>query len=286
MDEAILGIARNAQKAACISPEDYQDRAGFWVCGKCHTRKQTEIEIPNVLPKTRVFCLCDCKVAERDLWKSGKAERERKEELKRANVSDMDSISAKAMTLDMDDGSNPFMTKMSNKFVDNWEALNASGKGGLILWGSPGTGKTFFATAIGNSLIQTGVSVARITSSQVVENMQGLFDYEKTSTIAVINKYDLLILDDFGAERDTSFAREVMFSLIDTRCKSKKTMIVTTNLTLSQMQNPVARDGSQDIEYKRILDRMLGVCTPIQLSGESHRRKEGHEARDLIRGIV
>lgn len=286
MDEAIRGIAEAAKKAACISPNDYQDRDGFWVCGICHTRKQCEIQIPNILPRTRVFCLCDCKVAERDARKGRQAREESERKLKQANVSDMDTPAAKAMTLDEDDGSNPFMSKMAIRYVENWAEISTSGRGGLILWGTPGTGKTFFATAIGNALIEKGVTVARTTAAQVVENMQGLYDYEKSSGIAAINKHDLVILDDLGAERDTSFAREVMFQLVDDRCKRGLTTIVTTNMTIKQLQEPTDRTGKPDLGYKRITDRLLGVSTPVQLSGESHRRQEGSGARDMLKGIM
>lgn len=281
-----MGVAAAAKVAACLSPDDYKDRAGFWVCGKCHTRKQTEIQIPSVLPPTKVFCLCECQLAEREYRRSGRENKERIEELKRANVSDMDTPAAQAMTLDKDDGSNPFMSKMAARFVENWGALSESGRAGLVLWGTPGTGKTFFATAIGNALMQKGVTVARTTAARVVEAMQGLYDYERSSSISRINKHDLLILDDLGAERDTSFAREVMFSLVDDRCKRGLTTIVTTNMTLQRMQNPVDKTGNPDMGYKRIMDRLLGVSTPIQMSGESHRRREGNDARDMLRGIM
>lgn len=51
-------------------------------------------------------------------------------------------------------------------------------------------------------------------------------------------RYPLLIIDDFGMERDTSYGLEQLYNVIDSRYRSKKPLIVTTNLTLQELQNP------------------------------------------------
>ena len=77
---------------------------------------------------------------------------------------------------------------------------------------------------------------------------------------------DLLILDDLGAERDTSFGKERAFDVINRRRLTGKPMIVTTNLPLSTMQK------AQDMGDRRIYDRILEVCVPIRFDGESFRQ--------------
>lgn len=287
MNELIQGIAKSAERAACLRPEDYRDRDGYWVCGRCNTRKQCDLPvIPNVLPKpVRVYCLCKC---EEDKLRREKAKEkvvERKENLRSEGLSDMDSQAAMSMTLDKDDGSFPFMSNLAKKYTQNWQTIYKSGKGGLILWGSPGTGKTYFATAIGNAIREQGVSVGRVTAANLVEALSGMYDGERKTKVQMLNYCDLLILDDLGAERDTQYGREVIFSLVDDRYKRKKPLIVTTNLTMKQMQEPMTRKGEVDMGYKRIFDRVLGMGTPVQMSGESHRRQEGREGRDLMRGL-
>ena len=47
---------------------------------------------------------------------------------------------------------------------------------------------------------------------------------------------ELLILDDLGAERNTSFGRERVFDVVNKRLLTGKPMIVTTNIPLSVMQ--------------------------------------------------
>ncbi len=48
--------------------------------------------------------------------------------------------------------------------------------------------------------------------------------------------------------------------------RSGKPLIVTTNLTLNEMNNP------QDTAHARIYDRLKELCVPVKISGESRRR--------------
>ena len=71
-----------------------------------------------------------------------------------------------------------------------------------------------------------------------------------------IAKCDLLVVDDFGASRDTSYGREVVFSLIDDRISANGPMVVTTNLSPEQMAAcPDSRAAM------RIMER----CLPIRV---------------------
>lgn len=278
MDEAMKQVAVEAEKAACIRPEDYKDRDGLWVCGICHTRKQTVIEVPGVIPRTVVFCDCKHRQAEwkKFRWKGKQAEE--RDQLQAEGLSDMDTDAAKRMTLEDDDGSNPKARKVAETYIAGWDRNSAGGKYGMILWGQPGTGKTFYATAIGNALRKKGVTVARATAPAIVEASQGLYDTEKKRLFAMLNRNDLLILDDLGAERDTGFAREVIFNLIDTRIKLNRNLLVTTNLPIGYMSNPTDRTGNADMNYKRIFDRIFGSCAPVLIDGTSHRMGEGRDA--------
>ena len=88
----------------------------------------------------------------------------------------------------------------------------------------------------------------------------------------------LLVLDDFGAERDTPTKAEQVFSVIDARYVSKKPMVITTNLTDFKTET--------DVRRKRVYDRIFEVCAPIKMDGESKRRAEGQKRRESIRSIL
>ena len=92
-------------------------------------------------------------------------------------------------------------------------------------------------------------------------------------------KIERQIIDDLG-ERGTGFALEQMFEVIDSRCRSKKPMIITTNLTLHEMRNP------PDLAYARIYDRILERCAPILFNGENFRKQKAEENKNMARAIV
>ena len=47
-------------------------------------------------------------------------------------------------------------------------------------------------------------------------------------------RYPLLIIDDFGMERGTDYGLEQVFHVIDTRYRSNKPLIATTNRPLDE----------------------------------------------------
>ena len=87
-----------------------------------------------------------------------------------------------------------------------------------------------------------------------------------------LNTAKLLIIDDLGAERGTDYALEKVYNIIDSRYLSGKPLILTTNMTLKDMQE------SEDIRYRRIYDRIFEMCFPEGLQaevGEKRRRRRG-----------
>ena len=57
-------------------------------------------------------------------------------------------------------------------------------------------------------------------------------------------------------ERGTEYGLELVYNVIDSRCRSGKPLIMTTNLTLEELQNP------EDTAPARIYDRLTEMCTP------------------------
>ena len=83
--------------------------------------------------------------------------------------------------------------------------------------------------------------------SDVVNRMQGNFGTDRDHYMKSLMRPDLLILDDLGAERNTSFGKERVFDVVDKRLLTGKPMIVTTNIPLSVMKQ------AADWDDRRIL---------------------------------
>ena len=80
-----------------------------------------------------------------------------------------------------------------------------------------------------------------------------------------LNAASLLVIDDLGVERSTDYTLEKVYDLVDTRYRANKPLILTTNLSVKEMQQ------NNDIRFGRIYDRIFEVCYPIELRGKSWR---------------
>ena len=114
----------------------------------------------------------------------------------------------------------------------------------------------------------------------ILNRMTGLFGSEHADFLASLNAYDLLILDDLGAERGTEYALEQVFAVIDARYRSRKPLIVTTNLTLNALKHP------DDLAHARIYDRILEICAPILFGGENLRVEKANETKTAARSLL
>lgn len=103
---------------------------------------------------------------------------------------------------------------------------------------------------------------------------------EEERIMAGLNAAKLLIIDDLGAERSTDYALEKVYNIIDSRYLSGKPLILTTNMTLKDMQE------SEDIRYRRIYDRIFEMCFPVRFAGRSWREKAASKRFDAMKNLM
>ena len=89
-----------------------------------------------------------------------------------------------------------------------------------------------------------------------------------------------LIIDDLGVERNSEYALENIFSVIDWRYRSGKPLIITTNLPLAQLKQEIK------IEKKRIYDRILERCIPVKIDGVSRREAMANDNMQTMKNIL
>ena len=178
-------------------------------------------------------------------------------------------------TFDEDNGKNPVM-KVAKDYVNKWADV-LSNNVGLLLWGNVGTGKTFFAACIANALVEQHISVRMTNFSTILNDL--FAETDKNKYLERLNDHNLLIIDDLGIERGTEYALEQVYNIIDTRYKSGKPLIITTNLTLEELKNPI------DVAHKRIYDRVLGMCVPVMFNGSNFRNQEAANKIETARKL-
>ena len=136
--------------------------------------------------------------------------------------------------------------------------------GWLLLQGPYGCGKTHLAAAIANFAVEMGVPTLFLTVPDLLDMLRFSFDSEDTtfeSRFNEIRNASLLILDDFGTQNTTGWAQEKLFQIINYRYINKLPMVITTNLSLDDIE---ARFRS------RLSDREL--VTDVRINAPDYRR--------------
>ena len=168
--------------------------------------------------------------------------------------------------------------KHAHRYVDKWAEVRTKNIG-LLLWGGVGTGKSFFAGCIANALMEQKVSVRMTNFASILNDLSNSLS-GRNDVVDRLCSYPLLIIDDFGIERGTEYALEQVYNIIDARYRSKKPLIVTTNLTLTDLKNP------QDVAHARIYDRLLSMCSPICFAGENLRQQAAAQKTANMRALM
>ena len=209
------------------------------------------------------MCRCQREVYEKE--QAERAKREFDEMVSRNRMICFHEMEMYSWTFDNDDGSVPMMKK-ARSYVEHWDDVRRK-RIGLLFWGEVGTGKTYIAAAIANSLLDRGYRVLMKDFTEI----SNVSAFDADEYVRSLSSYDLLILDDLGAERTTDFAMQNVFNVVNRRWESGKPLIVTTNKTLDELK------GVEDLTLKRINDRILAMCTPIYIGGNSKRKVKAEE---------
>ena len=150
---------------------------------------------------------------------------------------------------------------------------------GYLLWGGVGTGKSYFAGCVANALMEQEVAVRMTNFALILNDLTASFE-GRNEYITRLCRAPLLILDDFGMERGTEYSLEQVYNVIDSRYRSRRPLIVTTNLSLQDLQHP------QDTAHARIYDRLLEMCAPIRFSGENFRRATAQDKLARLKNLM
>jgi DNA replication protein DnaC len=138
---------------------------------------------------------------------------------------------------------------------------------GLWLWGDVGTGKTTLAMLLSTAAIDAGRSVAIYSLPRLLNLLRESLD-SPGGLIDLLDRLgavDLLHIDDLGAENQTDWVLEQLYSIVNARYEAERAIIATTNLPPDELG---MRLGD------RTVSRLVEICgDPITLAGEDRRRE-------------
>ena len=181
-------------------------------------------------------------------------------------------------TFENDDNANDYISGVAHRYVDNFVDMYKMHKG-LLRSGTVGTGKTYIAACIANALIDRGYTCLVTNFARLTNTISGMFE-GKQEYIDELNRFSLLVIDDLASERDTEYMNEMVMDIIDARYRSGKPLIVTTNLTAQELNNP------KDIRKKRVYSRLLEMCVPLEVKGTDRRKNNAVKERSKINDML
>ena len=247
-----------------FDPETEYMKDGHAYCKTCHERKDGEVK--SLMDMKFIFknnCKCD-----RERFEKQK-QREKEQEIERLKRSCFISKSQCAYTFDNYKGEKDKSYTIAKNYVKEYEQMKKENIG-LLFCGTVGSGKTYLACCIANALIEEYMIRVKIRNfAQIINDLQKSgFDLDKNEYIESLTNVSVLILDDLGIERDTSYAKEQVYNIVNSRYLKQKPTIFTTNLPYEKIQN--SDDG---VEYERIYSRIIEMCIPIKVMGEDFRKR-------------
>ncbi len=161
----------------------------------------------------------------------------------------------------------PEQIRVIRRYVQTIDANIDAGKG-LWLVGDVGTGKTTLAMLVSRAVLQAGRSVAIYSLPRLLNLIREAIDSDdgKLDLLDRLAAVDLLHIDDLGAEHQTDWVLEQLYSIVNARYEARRAILATTNLTPEKLAEQIG---------PRTVSRLEEICgDPLAFFGEDKRRRE------------
>jgi DNA replication protein DnaC len=212
-------------------------------CKICHGAGYLRIDVPFGHPDFGKFLPCQCKVAEL------------KEHHQRTLVTTSGILGMKRYanasfgTFNLVEGTLDAFKK-AMRFAEE-------PKGWLVLLGPNGCGKTLLEVAIARKRIEEGNTVMIQTAPSLLGALRDAFNPKSEETYSFkfqeMQDVDVLIVDDYGAENTTDWAKEKFFELLNYRYNSELPTVISSNDVSLASIDPRIRSRMNDIELVSIV---------------------------------
>jgi DNA replication protein DnaC len=172
----------------------------------------------------------------------------------------------------------PDQIRTVRRYVQGIAANLDAGKG-LWIQGDVGTGKTTLAMLVSKAALDAGRSVAIYSLPRLLNLLRESMDSEAgmVDFMDRLTAVDLLHLDDLGAENQTEWVLEQLYSIVNSRYEAERAIIATTNLMPDELSE---RLGA------RTVSRLVEICGDlIPLYGEDKRFEIRPQSDDLAQRI-
>lgn len=248
---------------SCISDE----------CRKCESKGKPPYLTYDVAIEKLIPCFChngrvELNKLENLIQKSNIPAKYRFKFLSDVNLSDKNNLSLYAAH----DWANSLISHLND--FDYWEK-NQQDRKGMYLWGGTGSGKTLIACIILNELIfkygiecrYAKINMDFLNAVKDTYQKDSEFHGQERSILLDFAAVDVLVLDDFGVQKDTEWALSKLYDLIDSRYEEEKLTLLTSNSSIADWKEK---------GYGRIYSRLYEMTRELHLDCPDYRLRSQH----------
>ncbi len=151
-----------------------------------------------------------------------------------------------------------------------------SPEGWLVLMGETGCGKTHLAAAIVNYCYEAGKPALFVVVPEFLDHLRSTFSPESKVSydrfFESVKTAPLLVLDDFGEQSTTPWAKEKLYQILNYRYNAQLPTVITTRYSLDEIVEQFDSSISS-----RLIDRNVslpfGIKVPDYRGDATHGRK-------------
>ena len=218
--------------------------------------------------KFKGVMMCPCEVELEEAEKKAEEARKKQERIER--IMAMSTLGERFARASFDTWLHDPKTENCYEAVKQYaDSFDNTVEDGLCIYGAPGNGKSHLAAALVHSVVAKGYTAVFIEVPDLFAKIKATYNDDsdgisETKILNALSKCDLLVLDDAGAEKPSTWVQEKFYQIINARYKNHLPLVITTN----------TKDmaGLEDVIGFRSYDRVLEMCRPLRNNGESYRR--------------
>lgn len=162
-------------------------------------------------------------------------------------------------------------------YIANYSLENHKG---LYIYGPTGAGKTHISIGILKGLIERGFDGVFYNIVDLLDTIRATYDpqhpLDEKNRLEIELNRQIFVLDDFGVQKTSSWVQDRLYALINRRYQDCKTIIITSNMTLHDLELQVD---------KRLSSRIIEMCEEIEIVADDYRKRTRptyHDSRGTL----